>query len=227
MSALDSWDDVATFRKVCALVRQDFRRYRATDRDRGSALGVIFLVQGFWASTTYRISRYLIAKVRLPVLGSLVRAVVVVTRKLVEVLTGISVYPECHIGGGVYFGHFGPTIIHPDAALGENCNLSQCVTVGGVQSGQFKGAPSIGSRVYVAPNAIIIGKVSVGDDVVIGAGAVVVRSVPDRAVVVGNPARVVSHKGSFDFVRYDGMETDDARRASLALASATGAEEAD
>lgn len=215
------------FRDTCLLVRQDFRRYRATGHDRGSAVGVVFLVQGFWASSFYRISRYLITTARPPLLAGLVRGILVVLRKLVEVLTGICVYPECRIGGGLYFGHFGPTIVHPDAVLGENCNLSQGVTIGGMQVGEYRGAPTIGNRVYVAPNAIIIGKVRVGDDVVVGAGAVVVRSVPDRAVVVGNPARVVSLKGSFDFVHYDGMETDDTRRASLALAGATCTEEVD
>ena len=57
--------------------------------------------------------------------------------------------------------------------------------------------------------------VAIGDDAVICAGSVVSRSVPARAVVMGNPARVVSYDGSFDYVFYDGMDVDPARRASL------------
>ncbi len=65
-----------------------------------------------------------------------------------------------------------------------------------------------------------LGDVEVGDDALIGAGAVVVRSVPARAVVVGNPARIISYKGSFDLIRYPGMESDPARIASLDAARA-------
>ena len=58
-------------------------------------------------------------------------------------------------------------------------------------------------------------EVIVGDDAVVCAGSVVSRSIPARAVVMGNPARVVSYDGSFDYVYYDGMDVDPARRASL------------
>jgi serine acetyltransferase len=62
---------------------------------------------------------------------------------------------------------------------------------------------------------VIVGRITIGDDAVICAGSVVNRSVPARAVMMGNPARVVSYDGSFDYVYYDGMDVDPARRASL------------
>ncbi|HLZ10830.1 MAG TPA: DapH/DapD/GlmU-related protein, partial [Chloroflexota bacterium] len=78
-----------------------------------------------------------------------------------------------------------------------------------------RGAPTIGNRVFIGAHSVIVGRITVGDDVVICAGSVVSRSVPARAVVMGNPARVVSYDGSFDYVYYDGMDVDPARRASL------------
>ena len=86
------------------------------------------------------------------------------------------------------------------------------------------GGPVIGNRVYVGPQAIVVGKITIGDDVLICPGAVVLRSVPSRAVVMGNPARVVSHEGSFDHIKYDGMETDPERIASLNCRTGTQAD---
>ena len=63
-------------------------------------------------------------------------------------------------------------------------------------------------------NAVIIGPISIGDDAVIGAGAVVTKSIPPRSVAVGNPARVISEEGSFDLIRFPDMDEDAQRQAS-------------
>jgi serine O-acetyltransferase len=70
--------------------------------------------------------------------------------------------------------------------------------------------------VFVGAHAVIVGPITIGDDAMICAGSMVNRSVPARAVMMGNPARVVSHDGSFEYVLYDDMEADPARIASLA-----------
>jgi serine O-acetyltransferase len=103
------------------------------------------------------------------------------------------------------------------AVIGKNCNLSQGVTLGVSGRGERRGAPTVGNRVYIAANAVVAGKISIGDDAVIGACAVVTTSVPPRAVVAGNPAQIKSHRGSFGHIYYDGMEKDPERLASLAL----------
>src|SRR5258708_7317924 len=79
-------------------------------------------------------------------------------------------------------------------------------------SGDNRGAPGIGNRVFIGAHSIIVGRITVGDDAVICAGSVVTRSVPARAMVMGNPARVVSYDGSFDYIFYDGMDADPARK---------------
>lgn len=84
-----------------------------------------------------------------------------------------------------------------------------------VNRGKRAGVPNIGHRVCIGPNAVLIGNLTVGDDAAIGAGAVVTESIPARGVAVGNPARTISSKGSFEYVLYDGMEVDPARLESL------------
>ena len=90
-----------------------------------------------------------------------------------------------------YIGHFGCIIVGEGVVMGSNCNLSQGVTLGVAGRGDRKGSPTIGDRVFIAPGAKVIGKISIGNDVTIGANAVVSKSLPDRAVAVGIPAKVV------------------------------------
>jgi serine O-acetyltransferase len=184
----------------------DFRRYRVTA---DAALRTIFLTQGFWASCVYRIAR---AAVRRSPLAAPFAAL---AQKLVEIVTGISIPPRCEIGDGLYIGHYGSIILSPEARIGHNCSLAQNVTIGVAGGGEGRGAPTVGNRVFIGAHSVIVGRITVGDDVVVCAGSVVNRAVPARAVVMGNPARVVSYDGSFEYVFYDGMDVDPARRASL------------
>jgi serine O-acetyltransferase len=190
------------WRHICC----DFRRYRVTA---DAALRTIFLTQGFWASCVYRIAR---AAVRRSPLAAPFAAL---AQKLVEIVTGISIPPRCEIGDGLYIGHYGSIILSPEARIGHNCSLAQNVTIGIAGGGEGRGAPTVGNRVFIGAHSVIVGRITVGDDVVVCAGSVVSRSVPARAVVMGNPARVVSYDGSFEYVFYDGMDVDPARRASL------------
>jgi serine O-acetyltransferase len=194
---------------VWKLIYSDYRRYRATGSTRPWRL--IFFTQGLWASTIYRLSHWLYARVTLPGLRPVARCACQIARKIVEIVTGISLPPECEIGPGLYIGHFGTIIVAPKVRIGANCNLSQGVTLGFGGRGRRGGYPTIGDRVFIAVNAVVLGDIEVGDDAVIGAGAVIVRPVPPRAVMVGNPARIASLKGSFDFIQYDGMEDDPER----------------
>src|SRR5690606_7917954 len=135
-------------------------------------------------------------------------------RRFTEIVTGIYIRPDAQIGAGLYMPHFGGIVL--GGKLGRKCDVYQAVTVGHTgRPGQ--GHPVIGDRVYIGPGAKLFGSITIGNDVAIGANAVVTKSVPDRAVVVGVPARIISYKGSFDLVMYPGMETDPERTASMAL----------
>lgn len=107
-------------------------------------------------------------------------------------LFGITLHRNTQIGRGFYIGHFSGIVISPKAKIGENCNISQCVTIGASGRGDARGVPEIGNNVYIAAGAVVIGKIKVGNNVVIGANAVVTNDVPDNSIVVGVPAKVVS-----------------------------------
>ncbi|MBV9361555.1 MAG: hypothetical protein JO292_09185, partial [Betaproteobacteria bacterium] len=99
----------------------DFRRYRVTA---DAALRTLFLTQGFWASSIYRMARA--ALQRSPLLTPLA----VAAQKLVEIVTGISIPAQCEIGDGLYIGHYGSIILAPEVRVGHNCSLAQNVTIG-------------------------------------------------------------------------------------------------
>ncbi len=79
-------------------------------------------------------------------------------------------------------------IVTQYAKIGKRCKIYHQVTIG---SKEDKYAPIIGDNVTIYPHTIIIGKVKIGNNAVIGAGAVVTKDVPENAVVAGNPAKVI------------------------------------
>ncbi|MBC7607943.1 MAG: serine acetyltransferase, partial [Burkholderiales bacterium] len=100
------------------------------------------------------------------------------------------------IGKGLYIGHFGGIVIHGDAEIGEYCNLSQGMTIGVLVRGNKVGIPKMGDRVFIGPGAVILGGIIIGNDVLIGANAIVTFDVADRSVVAAPLATVISERGS-------------------------------
>lgn len=113
---------------------------------------------------------------------------------------GIEILPRTKVGIGLEISHFGTIVVNSNAVIGKNLTISHGVTIGSKANGMYKGYPHIGDNVYIAPGAKIIGAVKVGNNVVIGANCVVTKDVPDNAVVVGIPGRVISYAGSDDYV---------------------------
>lgn len=113
---------------------------------------------------------------------------------------GIDISPKTKIGKGFYIGHFGGIVINSQAEIGINCNLSQGVTIGMSNRGKRKGVAIIGDNVYIGPGAKVVGAVRIGDNVAIGANCVVTKDVPDNAVVVGIPGKVISMDSSEGYI---------------------------
>ena len=200
-------------RGLLSLLYRDYRRYRAAGAR--NAFSVVAFTQGFWASAVFRVSHWTLAHCRARGLRTVVNAICILFQKFIEIITGICIPGRCNIGPGLYIGHFGGIFIDSEARIGENCNLAQGVTIGKGGRGELHGVPVLGDRVHIGANAVILGKIMIGNDAVIGPGAVLMNSVPACGVALGNPARVVGTSGSFDFVHYDGMENDPARRIAL------------
>lgn len=104
--------------------------------------------------------------------------------------TMIQIPTNTEIGKGFYIGHCGRIIINPEARLGDNINIATGVTIGQTNRGERKGAPTIGNRVWIGTNAVIVGKIEIGDDVLIAPNAYVNFDVPSHSIVVGNPAQI-------------------------------------
>lgn len=104
--------------------------------------------------------------------------------------TGIQIPYQTKIGEGFRIVHFGAIVVNPDAVMGKNFNISEGCLIGNSQ-GRKRGVPTIGNNVCMNANSIIIGGVTIGDNVVIAPGAFINFDVPDNAVVVGNPGKVI------------------------------------
>ena len=113
---------------------------------------------------------------------------------------GISIPYNTRIGPGLYIGHYGGIVVNDEVVIGHDCNINHEVTIGVKYGGKNPGVPVIGDRVYLGPGCKVIGGICVGNDVAVGANSVVVDSVPDFGVAVGVPAKVISSKGSSDYV---------------------------
>jgi serine O-acetyltransferase len=199
----------------CRLIQSDYRRYRATDE---SVLTTIFLTQGFWASCVYRFSRGILHGMRPGIVRNTLKVFTALLQKIMEIVAGICIPRECNIGPGLYIGHFGSIILPRHGRIGRNCNIGQNVTMGVAVKGGKRWTPTVGNRVFIGAHSVVVGNLTIGDDAMVCAGSVVTRSVPARGVVMGNPAKIISLEGSFDYIRYDGMESDPERRASLDIA---------
>ena len=117
-----------------------------------------------------------------------------------ELRFGISISYKTRIGSGFYIGHFGGIIVNSNAVIGKNCNISHLVTLGITNRGEKKGVPIICDNVYIGPGAKIIGNIRVGNNAAIGANCVVTKDVPDNAVVVGVPGKIISFDGSLGYI---------------------------
>jgi serine O-acetyltransferase len=174
-----------------------------------------------WAVIGYRVRRS--AATRLPRPFRWLFAPVTISLQVgVQVLTQIQLSVFADIGPGLYMPHTGTIVVGSGSRVGRNCTLAHGVTIGhaGGRRNGPTASPVIGDRVYVGPGAMILGPITVGDDALIGAGAVVVRSVPPRGVVAGNPARLLATTGAFDLIAYPGADTDPDRLAALAAKEA-------
>ncbi len=106
----------------------------------------------------------------------------------VRMYSGLEISPRTQIGPGLCVLHFGPTVVHAGVVAGEDLTLMQGNTIGEAKSG----LPRLGNHISLGTGAAIIGKVAVGDNVLIGAGAVVTTDLPSNCVAVGLPARPIS-----------------------------------
>jgi serine O-acetyltransferase len=142
--------------------------------------------QGFWVMIVYRFGRWRYC-VRPIIVRKILSLVYRVLFKFVQIITGIELPCEATVGHNFVIDHFGGIVISGYAKFGDNCRIRNGVVVGLRRTGDGQ-APIIGNNVDIGTGAKLLGPIRIGNDVLIGANAVVLSDVPDHSVAVGVPA---------------------------------------
>ncbi len=148
---------------------------------------VLLLYSGFHAILIHRFN-HLLHQCRIPLLPRLFS-------QLVRFFTGIEIHPGAGIGPGFFIDHGMGVVIGETTEIGSNVTLYQGVTLGGTGTERGKRHPTLGDNVVVGAGAKVLGNIKIGNHVKIGAGSVVIHSVPDNCTVVGIPAEIVKKEG--------------------------------
>jgi serine O-acetyltransferase len=166
-------------------LREDLQAARDRDPAARSSLEILLTYPGVHALLIQRLTHRLWLADR----GLLAR----VLSHLGRFLTGVEIHPGATIGHRCFIDHGMGVVIGETAVIGDDCHLFQGVTLGGTSTRREKRHPTIEDNVVVGAGAKIIGDVTIGEGARIGAGAVVVSSVPPHATVVGVPGHVVAY----------------------------------
>ncbi len=175
------------------MLKKDFERYYSNTK--GSKLKRLlncFRIPGLDAIITFRFGQWLLKK------NILVRFFLTpfyfFQNYRIRSNWGIGLSRRSDIGEGFYIGHYGSIFVAANAKLGKNVSISQGVTIGVSGKGDKRGCPIIGNNVYIAPGAKIFGKIKIGNNVKIGANAVVYKDIPDNSVVVSDGLKIIPVK---------------------------------
>jgi serine O-acetyltransferase len=179
-SALEHMLD--TYRKIS----RDFHAALSMDPAATSRLEVALTYAGFHALLFYRLAHWL-RKYGIPFIP---RAL----SQFARFITGIEIHPGATIGSGLFIDHGMGVVIGETTEIGDNVTLFQGVTLGGTGKQRGKRHPTVGSHVVVGAGAKVLGPITIGDYVKIGANSVVLQDVPDHSTVVGIPGKIVRIK---------------------------------
>ena len=144
--------------------------------------------QGFWVMIVYRFGRWRY-QVRPALLRKFFSSIYHLLFKVVQIGTGIELPCETQVGRNFVIDHFGGIIVSGYAKFGDNCRIRNGVVVG-LRHVEDKRAPVIGDNVDIGAGAKLLGPIRIGNNVLIGANAVVMIDVPDNSIAVGVPAAV-------------------------------------
>ena len=179
------------------LIQSDYRKHQKYG---GNFFGIVFLTQGFWAVFQYRIAHFIYSKIKWQPFRFFSLLLILFWQKIIEITTGVSIPASSRIGHSFYIGHFGGIIINANAIIGNNCNISQGVTIGVSGRGEKRGTPVLGNEVYIGANSVVSGDITIGNQVLIGACSLVKDSIPEGSVVLGVPAVIVSQNGTKGYI---------------------------
>jgi len=152
-----------------------------------SAVEIFICYPGFHAILLHRLSH----KLHRAGLTLIARILSQINRAL----TGVEIHPGARIGQRCFIDHGMGVVIGETTEIGDDVLLYQGVTLGGTGKEKGKRHPTIGNNVVIGTGAKILGNITIGNYSKVGAGSVVIRSVPDHSTVVGIPGRVTRMRG--------------------------------
>ena len=167
-------------------IKRDYQAVFRNDPAARNGLEVVLSYPGFHAIFLHRIN-HLLWDLKIPVIPRFFS-------HIARFCTGIEIHPAAKIGPGFFIDHGMGVVIGETTEVGEDCVLYQGVTLGGTGKEKGKRHPTLGNHVVVGTGAKILGAITIGDYAKIGANAVVLDPVPDHAIAVGIPAKVVKKK---------------------------------
>jgi serine O-acetyltransferase len=166
-------------------IREDIHSVLKEDPAARNTLEVIFCYPGLHALWLHRVAHFLWQHH----LGFLARLLSTFNR----FLTNIDIHPGARIGRRFFIDHGAGVVIGETSEIGDDVLLYAGVVLGGTTLEKKKRHPTIGNRVVIGSGAIVLGAITIEDDVKIGSGSVVVKSVPAGNTVVGIPGRIVEN----------------------------------
>jgi len=169
-----------------ARLREDIRTTFAEDPAARSVLEVLLCYPGLHAIWGHRLAHWLWTH-RLRLLAR-------VLSHVSRLFTGIEIHPGATIGRRFFIDHGAGVVIGETSEIGDDVLMYQGVVLGGTSTEKTKRHPTLEDHVIVGAGAILLGPITVGEGSRVGAGSVVIRSVPTRTTVVGVPARSVEER---------------------------------
>lgn len=157
---------------------------RAIYRNDPAVRNIEFLLYpGFHAIFFHRIA-HLLWRINIPFIPRLIS-------QLSRLFTGLEIHPGAKIGKGFFCDHGAGVVIGETAIIGNNIVLFHNVTLGGTGKQSGKRHPTIGDNVFIGTAATLLGPITVGDNVKIGANSfIVMRDIPSNTTVTGTPAKI-------------------------------------
>lgn len=174
-------------RRFLETLKEDISTVYARDPAARNTLEIILCYPGLHALWLHRLAHALWK-----------RGLVTIPRLISHInrfLTGIEIHPGAKIGRRFFIDHGAGVVIGETAEIGDDVLMYQGAVLGGVSTEKTKRHPTVGNNVVIGAHAVILGPVNIGDNSRIGAGSVVVKSVPPGSTVVGVPGRVVKING--------------------------------
>ncbi|MCM2403914.1 serine O-acetyltransferase [Rhizobium sp. S153] len=166
------------------VIISDYKRYRYP-----------IVSQGFWAGAIHRYGTFSRNTRFLPVRFP-AKMLHFFLMKVSEMFLGVYIGPNARIGKAFLIEHTGCIVINSEARIGDYARIRHGVTIGNKIAEKPKDVPTIGDYIDIGAGAKILGAITIGNNVTIGANAVVLRNVPDNSIAVGVPARIIPKRNS-------------------------------